>query len=145
MSEKEEIEIFKNELRNYAFYKRRIKSLSDMVEMLFHELSGVKAIQYDKEPIHTPPNEEIKYRIMEEIEHHERNKARAQSKLDDIDKILNHIETPLYEAIIDVYANKIKMYKVANKLGYSKNGLAYQMNKAIKKALRTEKELEYDH
>lgn len=131
----EEMKIFKNELKNYTLYKKRVKSLDELINICYDMLSGVKAIRYDKEPTHTPPNKDREYEIREEISHHERNKARTQAKLDDIDKILNLIETDTRELIIDVYANNIPMEEFAKVRYISSVGLLYQVNKAIKEAI----------
>lgn len=130
-----ELKAFKNELKNYNFYKDRIKALDELIQTCYDMLSGVKAIRYDKEPSHALPNKDVEYRIRAEIDKHEQNKARTQAKLDDLDKILNKIELPIREAIIESYCNDIPLEKVAEKRYITKVGLFYQINKAIKEAL----------
>lgn len=130
-----ELKAFKNELKNYNFYKQRIKALDELIQTCYDMLSGVKAIQYDKEPSHALPNKDVEYKIRDEITHHDKNKARTQAKLDDIDKILNRVETSLREAIIESYCNGTPLEKVAEKRFISKVGLFYQINEALKEAL----------
>lgn len=131
----EELKAFKNELKNYNFYKQRIKSLQEMIDTCYDMLSGVKAIDYSKEPSHTPPNKDIEYRIRDEIEKYKHFQARTQVKLDDINKILNKVESSLREAIIESYCNGKTLEKVAEKRFISKVGLFKQINVALKEAL----------
>lgn len=131
----EELKAFKNELKNYNFYKQRIKSLQEMIDTCYDMLSGVKAIDYSKEPSHTPPNKDIEYRIRDEIEKYKLFQARTQIKLDDINRILNKVESSLREAIIESYCNGKTLEKVAEKRFISKVGLFKQINVALKEAL----------
>lgn len=131
----EELFAFKNELKNYNFYKARVKAQQELIDINYHALSGVKAIRYDKEPTHTPPNKDMEYKLRKEIEVHTKMRDSAQAKVDEIEKVLNLIETQLREAIVEAICNKKGLERVAKSRNLSKEGLFYQINKGIKDAL----------
>lgn len=131
----EELVAFKNELKNYNFYKKRVKAQQELIDLNYDMLSGVKAIRYDKEPTHTPPNKDVEYKLRAEIDAHTLLRDTTQAKIDEIDKVLNLIESSCREAIIEAICNKKGLEKVAKSRNISKEGLFYQINKGIKEAL----------
>lgn len=135
MKQKAEVGAFKKELSNYNFYQERIKKLNELIEYCYHMLGGYKGLDPTKEPTHTPPNKDNEYRIRDEIERHERNKARTQEKINDINEVLSKIDVGLREAVIEVYANGRTIESVARGMFLSGEGLRKRMNKAIEKAL----------
>ena len=131
------IKAFKNELSNYRFYQRRLKSLENMIEYCYDMLGGVRAVDPSKEPTHAfVPNKDREYAIRDEIARHERNKALVEAKLKYLDEILGQIETPLKEALIAIFADRRKtLIKVASEMYMSESTLRRTLNRAIKKAL----------
>lgn len=135
MKQKIEVGAFKKELSNYNFYKERVKGLNELIEYCYHMLGGYKGLDPSKEPTHALPNKDKEYKIRDEIEHHERNKARTQEKINDIEETLAKIDVGLREAVIEVYANGRTIESVARGMFLSGEGLRKRMNKAIEKAL----------
>lgn len=131
----DDIVAFKNELRNYTHYKRRVKAQQELIDLCEYNLGGVKGIRYDKLPGHSPPNKDVEEKLRKEIDKHTQLRDDTQKKIDDIDKILNLIEISLRNDLIEVYANNKTIEEVAKKEYISTTGLLYQFNKAIKKAL----------
>lgn len=81
------------------------------------------------------PNKDLEYRIRDEIERHERNKAFAEANVEYVDRVLGRIETPLREAIISVYVKGNTTRSVADKLYLSHTALQKRINRAIEEAL----------
>ena len=131
-----EVRAFKNELRNYTYYLSRITTLENSIEWCFERLGGVRGIDPSKEPTHVQPNKELEWKLRNDIEVLEAKKKRMEAKIKEIDQILNLIDLPLQEALIDVYAKGEKCIKIADKLNLSSTGLQKRMNKAIEEALR---------
>lgn len=131
----EGVKAFKNELGNYRFYQRRFATLANLVEYCYDMLGGVRAVDPSKEPNSFVPNKDREYAIRDEISRHERNKDLIEVKLRYIDEILARIETPLKEALIEVYADHKTLRKVSSRMYMSESKLRRDINKAIKKAL----------
>jgi len=133
--QKEEVKAFKNELSNYTFYLHQEETLNNSIEFCFHQLSGVRAIDPSKEPIHAMPNKDAEYAIRDKIERYEAKLRLVCDKTTYIKETLDRIETPLREAVIAVYAYHHRIAKEAEKMALSETGLRKRMNKAIEKAL----------
>lgn len=133
---KDSVRAFKNELRNYDYYLSRIKELNDQIEYCYHLLGGIKGLDPTKEPIHCPPNKDYEYKVRDDVERYTQLLNDVKAKLKSIDKILSLIETPLKEAIFDVYVNEKQMSSICKRLGLSSAGLDKRINKAIETALQ---------
>ena len=132
-----EVKTFKNELRNYAYYKQRLVSLSELIDFCFDMLPGsVHGIDPGKEPSHSLPDKEREYRVRDEIEHHEKNLRRTREKIEYIDEILAKIERPLRTAIIAIYVEGKRVDATAAEYFLSPMGLSKRINKAIENALK---------
>lgn len=135
MKQSRQVSAFKNELRSYSFYLQRIEALQTLIDLCYHNLSGVHAIDPSKIPMGGLPNKDLEYRIRDEIERHERNKAFAEANVEYVDRVLGRIETPLREAIISVYVKGNTTRSVADKLYLSHTALQKRINRAIEEAL----------
>ena len=132
----EDIKAFKNELRNYNYNLSRIITLKNSIEYCYDRLGGVRAIDTSKEPIHSPPNKELEYKLRDDIERYRHLKALYEAKVEYVDEILAKMETEIRTAIISVYVEGRKVMHIANKMYLSHNGLQKRMNRAIEKALQ---------
>lgn len=132
---RDKIRAFKNELRNYNYYLSQLVSLTNSIEYCFDRLGGVRGIDPSKEPIHSPPNKELEYKIRSDIERYEQLKTLTQAKIDYVDEILARMEIDVRMAIKSVYVEGNHIVKTSEKLFISPTGLHKRMNKAIEKAL----------
>lgn len=135
------VEVFKNELKNYNFYKEKIKSITNELDAKWYELSGVKGIRYDKEPCHSfnpSLSEEMKLSLMEQISIIENDLLRIKANVLFIDSMLNKINEETRKWIKMIYFDGMTYDKVSKIANFSKNGLAYRINTAIEKALNEE-------
>lgn len=131
----EEVKAFKNELRNYNYYLHKAITLSEEIEECYDRLGGVRGIDPSKEPLHIAPNTEMEWRLRDQIETYEAEKARYTAKANEIIRILDRIERPLRMAIKAVYADGQTVLKVSDWMYLSPSGLKRRMDNAIKKAL----------
>lgn len=128
---------FKNEMRNYLFYKSKIAKLEELVERCYDMLGGVRAIDTSKEPIHSPPNKDVEYRIRDEIEKHLKNISITELRLKEVDDTLQKIKNEeMRGAIVDVYINGCSITKVSEQMFLSPSGLAKSMNKELKRVIK---------
>ena len=130
-----QVKAFKNRLRNYNYITEQIDTLRNRIEDLYDQLGGVRGVDPSKEPIHSPPNKDMEYKLRDLITRQEKNLRHMMNEKDEIDSTLLKIESSLRWAIINVYVNGEKMVKVAGYMYLSTSGLLKRMNKAIKKAL----------
>ena len=130
-----QVKAFKNRLRNYNYITEQIDTLRNRIEDLYDQLGGVRGVDPSKEPIHSPPNKDMEYKLRDLITRQEKNLRHMMNEKDEIDSTLLKIESSLRWAIINVYVNGEKMVNVAGYMYLSTSGLLKRMNKAIKKAL----------
>ena len=118
----EDVKAFKNELRNYNYNLNRVITLSNSIEYCYDRLGGVRAIDTSKEPMHSPPNKELEYKLRDDIERYRRLKAIYETKVQYVDEILSKMEITLREAVIGVHVERQKTEKVARLHNLSANG-----------------------
>ena len=133
--QKDNVKAFKNELRNYNYYLNQIVTLSNSIDWCYHRLGGVRAIDYSKEPNHSPPNKELEYKLREDIERYEHLKALTEDKIKYIDEILGKMETDVRWAVKCVYVEGKQMRNVAYKIFVGHSTLQNRIDKAIERAL----------
>lgn len=133
--QKEEVRAFKNELRNYTFLLHEIVTLENSIESIFDRLGGVRGIDPSKEPLHSLPDKDLEYKLRDDIEKLEAKLRLRRGEKEHIDLILSRIESPLREAIFDIYVMGKRFDNVAYDVAYSHNGLYKRINKVIEGAL----------
>lgn len=136
--QKEEVKAFKYELRNYSFLLREIAKIRESIGFIYDRLGGVRGIDPGKEPLHSLPDKDLEYKLRDEIERLEARLSIREAERQRIDQILAGMESPLKEAIKDIYIKGEKFEKVARRIGYSHNGLYKQINREIERSLHGE-------
>ena len=133
---KVEVRAFKGRLKGYRYWQLRERGQAQMLELLY-DLIGAspKSPKLDGIQVHSPKNLDKEYRIREEIERVQANLSHAQAEIKYVDEILDKIESPLREAIIDIYADNIKMECWSKKMDIATSTLNSRIDKAIEKAL----------
>lgn len=146
-----EIEIFKNQLRNYELYKSRLEELNKKIEALETKMYGVKSTSLIKMGGGTTnPDTKIdnKYNNLDRYDKliAERNDLLEQIKY--IEKILENIPSYLdkdkksiniyKKAMIDIYAKRERYEDVIRKydIAYSPNGLSKCIERMIIKVFQ---------
>ena len=135
MAQSEKVRAFKNELRNYNYNIKRLIFLDEKIESCYEMLGGVRGIDFTKEPIHSPPNKELEYKIRDDIERYRRLKERTEDKVKYCDEILAKMETDVRWAITSVYVDGRQIRNIALKMFLAHSTLQKRINKAIEEAL----------
>ena len=133
---KPNVRAFKNEMRNYVFYTSQVVSLENSIEFLYDRLGGVRGIDPSKEPIHSPPNKDMEYKLRDDITLLDSKKSLLEKKIAEIDMTLELIDIPIRTAIKMVYIYGKQVKYVADQFFLSPSGLAKRMDRAIEKALQ---------
>ena len=135
MKQKAQIRAFKNELRNYNYYVSAAKKTKEIIDNYYYELSGVKACDPSKPPLHSLPNKERENHIREAISRQERYLKLTQAKIKYIDRVLDNISEPLNSTIVDIFLRGESLTAHSNSYNLSNVGLYKKINKAIERAL----------
>lgn len=133
---KASIDAFISEMSNYNFYKNKLNSLKEQIEDCWYEMTGVKAVRYDRQvTMSYNPELSSKKRDMlsKKIDKLEKEKLRINMQLNYLDKILKQCRKKQRQAIIDIYANGLRYEDVAKKLNMSIGSIQYQIKADLKR------------
>lgn len=133
-----QVEAFKNELRNYNYYCSLIRKLQEKKDDLFYELTGVKSASL--ESTHNSFNESVYFNkvftLQEKIHKLDLEIERIKAQKKYITDVLKRIESKdVRMSVIEIYVQKKTVGFVAKEQNISSSGLFKQINKAINKAL----------
>lgn len=135
MKQKVQVRAFKNELRNYNYYVSAAKKTKEIIDNYYYELSGVKACDPSRPPLHSLPDKERENRIRESISRQEKFLKLTQAKINHIDRVLSSIDNPLKSTIKDIFLKGETLTAHSNNYNLSNVGLFKKINKAIERAL----------
>ena len=135
MKQKTQVRAFKNELRNYNYYVSTAKKTKEIIDNYYYKLSGVKASDPSRPPLHSLPDKERENRIREAINRRERYLKLTQAKINYIDRVLNNIDDPLNSTIKAIFLNGESLTVHSDNYNLSSIGLFKKINKAIERAL----------
>lgn len=131
---------FIKELRCYRGYISKAKALKQDIDILWYDLTGVKAVRYDKAPSGSyNPNlsEARRIHLGEKIERKMKELARVNSNIEYIESVLAKLPPNISKACIDIYCDD-KGYKETSKNEYiSDAGLFKQIDKALAEVLKS--------
>ena len=141
MKQSKRVKAFKNELRAYEFNLSRIEALQSLIDICYSHLPGsVHGLDPSKIPMNPAPNKDLEYRIRNEIDRHERNKALTEAKVKYCDDILIQMETELRHAVKRIYIHGDTMESVARKMYLSTNALQNRINREMERVLNEQDE-----
>ncbi len=135
MKQKAQVRAFKNELRNYNYYVSAAKKTKEIIDNYYYELSGVKASDPSRPPLHSLPDKERENRIREAISRQEKFLKLTQAKINQIDRVLSSIDNHLKTTIKDIFLKGETLTAQSGNYNLSNVGLYKKINKAIEKAL----------
>ena len=129
---------FKNELENYYSYKKEISKLKEEIENIIYEMSGVKAINYQKIPMNANPElaHERLLELIEKKEQKEKEIERLSLNIKAVENTLSKMSANDKQMCIDLIAKKGNVYKVGYEYGYSKSGMWSRIKREIEHILR---------
>lgn len=146
MDIKKDIKAFKNELRNYLTYKRKLDEINEKIELNDYEESGVKGIKYDTIKVSKSANEKAiakkRLTLIERGEKLEAERDRLQKQINYIESILKQMDEKFARAIVFIYAEGRTYQDIVNSdmQYWTESDLFYQIEQELKKVFeRTEK------
>ncbi len=131
---KEEIKMFKLVLkRDYPFLLYKIEDIRNDIELLYHRMSGDKAISYGeiKGTTNQQAIEEYKLDLSEEIAYAEMQMNIYQARLDDIIKVLDKLQDYDREMFELKYRKHKSLYEIGKIYYLSASAISKRMNKAL--------------
>lgn len=126
---------FKNETSNLKAYYKSIRELEEERERLFYELTGVKGIQYDKQPssYNQEMSESYRLELIEKIEQTEKEIAYTMQTIERYEKRISRLPSDIREIVDLLFIHGKTFKEVGEMTGYSDNGLHYRIKKEIEK------------
>lgn len=135
---KEKVQAFKNELRNYRYYKNEKRKIKEKINLEYYNLANVKAVNPQKQPgttneeyLHEKRNEA--YERIAELKEKEKEIA---IKIKAIDRVLDKIPEKNRKIITELFIEKKDANKICSLYYISKSTLYYRVDVWIEKSLK---------
>ena len=126
---------FKNEVSNLKAYYRSAEQIETDLELLWYELTGVKGIQYDKQPssYNQSLSENYRLELLDKIEQKEKELDYTRMVIDHDLRQLNHLPSNIRELVELIFIQGKTFAEVGKMVGYSDRGLHYIVKREIEK------------
>lgn len=128
-----EMEAFKNRLKNYLFHQDKINELTDEISNIHYEMVGVKGINYDYRVSST--NEDIKKdhqrKLMEKADVLAKERESHSNELYQLNKMLVQIKLDDRLLVMDKYVFKKTYEELSQKHSMVISAIKYRIDKAI--------------
>lgn len=128
-----EMEAFKNRLKNYLFHQDKVEKLTDEISNIHYEMVGVKGINYDYRVSST--NEEIKKdhqrKLMEKADALIKERESHSNELYQLNKMLVQIKLDDRLLVMDKYVFKETYEELSQKHSMVISAIKYRIDKAI--------------
>lgn len=129
-----EVKAFKNEMRNYKFYQKRIEHLTEQENMIYHQLGGYKSPDPSKIPGSFNPNLNMyKADLSDRLETIGRHKQGYLDRIASLDRVLDQVDPEIKKHIMDIYVAEKSYQKVADEIPIVVSGLYKRINTALKR------------
>ena len=127
--------VFKNEISNLKAYYRSRKEIEADLEVLWHELSGLKAIRYDKQPSSFNPEMSATYtlELIDRIETKQKELDYTIMAIERYESHLKQLPSDIRDMVEQIFILGKTFAEVGKTIGYSDNGLHYKIKKEIEK------------
>lgn len=137
---KEEIEVFKNELKNLNFYYSKLKKLNEQEKIIIYNMTGVKGVSFDKIPATFNEKSAMEKFLSysEKLKKIQDQKKEMKFKILTIKQTLEFIDDEDDKKILfDVVVEKTKYQKYAEENGFAtKTKLYNKINSIIAEAIK---------
>lgn len=138
MTNKEKVERFKNEARNYYLLKKRIKDIEDDIILVTYEMNGVRGIDYSKEVVGSPnPNRRHDrfLELSEELEMLAQEQEIVLNEIKRMESVASRMEEPFNKEVFEMYGKGATADKLARRNCMSRSSYQRAMFNAILEAL----------
>jgi len=139
MVKKEDVEAFKNELKNLNYYRKKIKEIDEKIKVLEYEMEAVKGVDYSKQHGSANPAaiEHKKLAMSDEMEWYEESKSKWTKKIKDIILVLDNLERSDRDVVERICVDGVRYRELCDEFGIkSTSSLANAVNNAIAQALK---------
>lgn len=128
---------FKKILGNYRNYLIDINTIKEEIDCLWYELSGVKAINYNKQPSSFNPSLSAmkKLELLDKLEDKQLELEVTQKSIILIERKLSKLSKEDKEVCVRILCDKESNEKVGMEKGYSHNAMWKKVRKALEKVL----------
>lgn len=128
-----EMEAFKNRLKNYLFHQDKVEELTDELSNIHYEMVGVKGVSYDYRVSST--NEDIKKdhqrKLMEKADVLAKERESHSNELYQLNKMLVQIKLDDRLLVMDKYVFKKTYEELSQKHSMVISAIKYRIDKAI--------------
>ena len=126
---------FAERMETYKAYKESQYQLEAELEAIWYEMTGVKAIRYDKQPTTFNPSimAEIRSNYSEQVEEKQKELDATMSAIWLIEKDLNRLPEDIQQICRWKYVDKLTFEKIGKILGYSGNAIWNRLKKEVEK------------
>lgn len=135
----EDVEAFKNELKNLNYYRKKVKDIDEKIKVLEYEMSAVKGVDYSKQHGSANPAaiESKKLAMSDELEWFEESKNKWTKKIKEIIWVLDKMEKSDRDVVERVVVDGVRYRDLCEEYGIkSTSSLANAINNAIAHALK---------
>ena len=128
---------FKNEIENYEEYCQNVSVLMDEIEDILYEMTGVKAISYDKMPssFNQSLSEEKRLEMIDLYNQKLDDLKHFQSTIRYVDKRLRGLTADEKQIVLDVASGRLTYEEAGKKYGYSKGRMWKKIRKILEEIL----------
>lgn len=136
---REDIEAYKNELKNLWYYKKKTKEIEDEIAVLEYEMEGVKGIDYSKQRGSYNPSvaEQRRLTMIEKMERLQKEKEKREEKEKYACRYLKYMTDDDRDLVVSVISDKRKYREVCKERKIpSTSSLANSINLIIAKAIK---------
>lgn len=134
----EDVRAFKNELRNYRYYQKKLRQAKEDIDNIYYGLSGLAGKPFGASAGSTNLSIKEEHRL-EAYEKIERLKAIADTyslAVQRIEATLDKCSVDMRDTIIKIYCDGHTYTSMAIHTYYSPRGLEKRIDKEIKQALK---------
>lgn len=134
----EDVRAFKNELRNYRYYQKRLKEINEEIENIYYSLSGLASKPFGASAGST--NQQAKEeRKLEAIDKLNKLKDKANiyaKQIQSLERTLNACSEDIKDVLIKIYCDGHTYSSMAIYTYYSPRGLEKRIDKELMLALK---------
>lgn len=138
---KEAVEAFKRELKNYDFYKINLEGTLKLIAYNEYLLENVHGIDPQKEPNGSSGmipwvETDTYHRIANELERLRNRRDLRIKQIEYIDNILDQLHPNIKKICIEIYKNNVPYAEIASELHVSVGGLHKEIEREIDEILQ---------
>lgn len=137
---KQEIEAFKNELKNYQFYLDEYDAVSKEIELMIYQMSGVKGIDYSKQSgnsFNESASEIKRLSMIEQLNELEIEKKEISMMILRINRKMSSLTKDERNLLMRLIVDKKTYEEICDELQIANKSLLYnEINKIIEKAIK---------